>query len=98
MREQGKGNSMRTSDDGNGTQPDLEKIDAPAWVGLHECPLALLMQTASENKSVSKTFMWTLTMVPYSISVHMCIVWHQTVNDNVEFISTPCALCFTVMF
>lgn len=41
MREQGKGNSMRTSDDGNGTQPDLEKIDAPAWVGLHECPLAL---------------------------------------------------------
>jgi len=41
MREQGKGNSMTTSDDGNGTQPDLEKIDAPVWVGLHECPLAL---------------------------------------------------------
>jgi len=44
--------------------------------------------------------MWTLTMVPYSISVHMCIVWHQTVNDNVEFIRlhVHCALllCFKI--
>jgi len=44
--------------------------------------------------------MWTLTMVPYSISVHMCIAWHQTVNDNVEFIRlhVHCALllCFKI--